>query len=159
MSDSTLQKKKGKRSSPINLLLNVFIVLLGAVVIFLLYSFVSNSVIDKKVDPYVDDNRTTKGNVVQLDVLNGCGASGTAQKFTDYLRRRNFDVVQMGNYSTFDVEKTLVIDRVGDTKTAKKVAHALGIDDKNIIQQISPDYYLDVSVVIGKDYTDLKPFK
>jgi hypothetical protein len=39
------------------------------------------------------------------------------------------------------------------------VAYALGISEKNVIQQISPDYYLDVSVVIGKDYNDLKPYK
>ncbi len=67
--------------------------------------------------------------------------------------------MQLRNYSTYDVERSLVIDRVGDMKTAKKVAHALGIDEKNIIQQMSPDYYLDVSVVIGKDYDDLKPTK
>ncbi len=115
--------------------------------------------IDNKVDPYVEDNRTSKGDVIQLDVLNGCGISGVAQKFTEYLRRRNFDVVQLDNYPSFDVERSIVYDRVGDLKTAKKVAHALGIDEKNIIQQISRDYILDVSVVIGKDYNDLKPMK
>lgn len=150
---------KAKRSSPVNLLLNIVIVALGVVVIFLLYSFISNTVIDNKVDPYAEDNRTSKGDVIQLDVLNGCGISGVAQKFTEYLRRRNFDVVQLDNYPSFDVERSIVYDRVGDSKTAKKVAHALGIDEKNIIQQISRDYFLDVSVVIGKDYNDLKPMK
>lgn len=159
MSDSSPSKSKTKRSSPLNLLLNFAIVALGAVVLFLAYSFISTTMVDTRVDPYVGDNQTSKGEVIQLDVLNGCGTAGAAQRFTDYLRKRNFDVVQLGNYSTFDVERTLVIDRVGDLKTAKKVAHALGIDEKNIIQQISPDYYLDVSVVIGKDYDDLKPSK
>lgn len=150
---------KAKQSSPVNLILNIVIVLLATVVIFLFYSFISNTFLNPKVDPYVGDNRTTRGQIIQLDVLNGCGVGGVAQKFTDYLRKRNFDVVQLGNYTTFDVERSLVIDRVGDLQTARKVAYALGIDEKNVIQQISPDYYLDVSVVIGKDYSDLKPFK
>lgn len=159
MPEEKPSQRSVKKTSPINFLLNIAIVVLGVGVLFLLYSFLTNAVIDNRVDPYVEDNRTMKGNVIQLDVLNGCGASGVAQQFTDYLRKRNFDVVQLGNYSTFDVEKSLVIDRVGDLKTAKKVAHALGIDEKNIIQQISPDYYLDVSVVIGKDHEELKPAK
>jgi len=95
--------------------------------------------------------------IIQIDVLNGCGASGVAQLFTDYLRKRNFDVVQSTNYKTFDVEESLVIDRTGDLETARKVAYALGIEEKNIVQQINPDYYLNVSVVIGRDYEKLKP--
>ncbi|MFI5251821.1 MAG: LytR C-terminal domain-containing protein [Bacteroidota bacterium] len=94
--------------------------------------------------------------VVQLDVLNGCGAKGIGSKITTYLRGSGFDVVEMKNYKTFHVNQTMVVDRVGNLETAKQVARALGIDDKNIIQQINPDYYVDVSVIIGKDYTDLK---
>ena len=73
--------------------------------------------------------------------------------------KRKFDVVQSSNYSSFDVVESLVIDRVGNKATANKVAHALGIDSKNVVTQINPDYYLHVSVVIGRDYQDLKPYK
>ena len=66
-------------------------------------------------------------------------------------------MVQSSNYKTFDVEESLVIDRTGDLTAARKVAYALGIDEKNIVQQINPDYYLNVSVVIGRDYDKLKP--
>jgi hypothetical protein len=50
-----------------------------------------------------------------------------------------------------------VIDRTGDMENARKVAYALGIGKEHIIQQINQDYYVDVSVVIGKDYKSLKP--
>jgi len=143
-----------------NLLLNIIIILLGVTVFFLLYSFVSNSFINKSVEWKTETNgRTEKGEIIQLEVLNGCGVSGVAQKFTDHLRDRNFDVVQSSNYQTFDVEKSLVIDRTGDVESAKKVAYTLGISEKNIIQQINPDYYLHVSVVIGKDFQELKPLQ
>ncbi len=42
-------------------------------------------------------------------------------------------------------------------QNAENVAYALGIRKQNIIQQMNHDYYVDVSVVIGKDYGSLKP--
>jgi hypothetical protein len=152
--------KREKSLTPKNLVLNIIIAVLVIVVIFLAWSFVSTSVVNTPVEwTTKQGGRTTSGEIIQLDVLNGCGASGVAQKFTDFLRKRNFDVVQSGNYQTFDVEHSLVIDRTGDMESARKVAHALGIDEKNIVQQINPDYYLHVSVVIGRDYQDLKPLE
>ena len=153
--------KKNKQLHPKHLFLNIVIALLAVVVFFLLYSFVTNTLTDKPVDWTTDTpkNGEVSAEIIQLDVLNGCGASGVAQRFTDYLRKRNFDVVQSTNYKTFDVEESLVIDRTGDLEAARKVAYALGIEDKNIVQQINPDYYLNVSVVIGRDYEKLKPTK
>lgn len=150
---------KHKQLHPKNLFLNIMIALLAVVVFFLLYSFISNSLTDKPVDWTTEnpDIGEAVADIIQLDVLNGCGVSGVAQRFTDYLRKRNFDVVQSANYKTFDVEQSLVIDRTGDLATARKVAYALGIEEKNIVQQINPDYYLNVSVVIGRDYESLKP--
>lgn len=152
--------KREKSLTPKNLVLNIIIAVLVLVVVFLAWSFISTSVVDTPVEWTTrQGGRTTSGEIIQLDVLNGCGASGVAQKFTDFLRKRNFDVVQSANYQTFDVEQSLVIDRTGDMESARKVAHALGIDEKNIVQQINPDYYLHVSVVIGRDYQNLKPLE
>ena len=66
-------------------------------------------------------------------------------------------MVEMKNYSSFRVAETLVIDRVGDLAAARRVAGALGVRESNVVQQINPDYFVDVSVVIGEDYTSLKP--
>ncbi|HTO92898.1 MAG TPA: LytR C-terminal domain-containing protein, partial [Bacteroidota bacterium] len=93
---------------------------------------------------------------IQLDVLNGCGASGAGTAMTAYLRARGFDVVEYRNYRSFDVQETLVIDRAGNRENAEKVAYALGVAKGNIIEQINEDYYVDVSVLIGRDYASLK---
>ena len=95
--------------------------------------------------------------VLQLDVLNGCGAKGAASKFTTFLRNRGFDVVEMKNYKVSTMAKTLVVDRVGDMRAARRVAEALDVSDKNIVQQLNPDYFVDVSVIIGADYMTLEP--
>ena len=105
-----------------------------------------------------DDNTVNvknKSRIIQVEVLNGCGRSGIADIFTDFLRKHHFDVVHQGNYISFDVDNSLVIDRTGNRKNAEKVAEVLGINKKYIITQINNDYFLDVSVIIGKDYNQL----
>ncbi len=95
--------------------------------------------------------------IIQAEVLNGCGVSGLADRFTDFLRDNNVDVVNSGNYFSFDVKETLVIDRIGNKANAEKIAKLLGVKKNNVIQQLSEEYFLDVSVIIGKDYFKLKP--
>ena len=102
---------------------------------------------------------TTKPRVIQLDVLNGCGAKGAGTKCTSYLRSNGFDVVEMKNYKTFNVLRTLVVDRVGDLASARRVAASLGVSEQNVIQQINHDYFVDVSVIIGADYASLRALK
>lgn len=97
--------------------------------------------------------------VIQLDVQNGCGAKGAGAKFTNFLRASGFDVVDVRNYSSSRVAKTIVIDRLGNLEAARKVAAALGVSEANIVQQLNPDYLVAVSVVIGEDYPSLNPGK
>jgi hypothetical protein len=65
----------------------------------------------------------------------------------------------MGNFKSRAEEKTVIIDRAGDMSKAKRVAKLLGVSEKNIFQQINNSLYLDVTVVIGKDFKDLNPYK
>ncbi|HEX9657296.1 MAG TPA: LytR C-terminal domain-containing protein [Bacteroidota bacterium] len=134
--------------------LNTMIVLLGIVVVYLAYSLIARNVISPPVD--AQKAGPEPGEVIQLEVLNGCGVDGAASGVTNYLRARGFDVVEMKNYKAFDVDESMVIDREGNRKTAERVAYALGIKAKNIIQQINHDYYVDVSVVVGKNFQSLK---
>ncbi|MEX1139064.1 MAG: LytR C-terminal domain-containing protein [Bacteroidota bacterium] len=99
-----------------------------------------------------------KERTIQMDVLNGAGESKLAQRVTDYLRSRGFDVVEVGNVRE-ELERTLVIDRAGNMEAALQVAQALGIPDDHILQKIDKNLYLDVSVFVGKDYRTLRPFR
>ncbi len=137
-----------------NFVLNSIIVLLGILIIFLTFSLVNRLSAHSSGQSNTNIKRTASA-VIQVEVLNGCGASGVADIFTGFLRKEKFDVVQMGNYVSFDIDKSMVIDRTGNRANAEKVASALGIEDKNIILQKNDDSFLDVSVVIGKDYKKL----
>ena len=141
---------------PVTKILNVLIIVLAAVVLFLGYAFVERTFFR----PTVDSDRAgeEQEGIIQIDVMNGCGDAGMASKCSSFLRARGFDVVEMRNYKTFDLDHSMVIDRAGNRENAERVARALGVGPKNIIQQINQDYYVDVSVVIGKDYSSLRPF-
>jgi uncharacterized protein YvpB len=152
-----LPKDVNLKTSASNLFLNIIIIFLGIIIIFLSYSLFIK-IKDKNLAEKELERKKNASPIVQVEVLNGCGVSGAAEKFTDYLRQNNFDVVQMGNYISFDIDKSLVIDRTGNKANAIKAADILGIDHKNIVQQINKDYFLDVSVIIGKDFNNLKPF-
>jgi len=96
---------------------------------------------------------------VQIEVLNGCGAPGIADKFTNYLRQKGFDVVKTGNYESFNVPKTHVIDRKGNVHLAGRIGGALGLKKSEVISEIHDLYMVDVTVVLGKDFRLLSSWK
>jgi len=96
---------------------------------------------------------------IKVEVLNGCGVSGVADKVTDYLRENKIDVVNLGNYRSFEIEKSIIIGRNKKIRNAELVASLVGLDQNSVIQQINPDYLLDVTFILGKDYRNLIPLK
>jgi hypothetical protein len=145
------------KKGPLTMTLNALIVVLLLVVGYMSYAFVERTFLRPSVDPERAGGEAA--GVIQIDVMNGCGDAGMASKCSSFLRARGFDVVEMRNYKTFDLDHSMVIDRVGNKENAERVARALGVGSKNVIQQINQDYYVDVSVVIGKDYPSLRPFE
>ena len=101
------------------------------------------------------DNLVTHKKNMQIEVLNGCGVDGVADMFTDSLRKKNIDVVNTGNYRSYNIDNSIVIDRTGNFINAEYVAEVIGIDNKQVIQQKNKNYFLDVTLIIGKDYKQL----
>lgn len=152
---SNAPKKIGVKLSASNLFLNTSIILLSIVIIYLVYSIIIKISPPNPDEPL--ENEKQAAEIIQLEVLNGCGAAGIADVFTNHLRQRKFDVVNVSNYISFDIDRTMVIDRTGNMANAHKVAEALGVNEANVFQQINNDYFLDVSVIIGRDYNNLLP--
>lgn len=96
---------------------------------------------------------------VQINVLNGCGVSGVGLTMTKFCRQASYDVVEMGNYRSFDVQESMVIDRSGKKEEAQRLAALLGIRPGNVVQQFSNEHIVAASVVIGRDYRSLTPWK
>lgn len=141
-----------RRKKLLSVLNAVFFLFLGCAG-FLSYLYLAEG---KKTQPE-SGTPVIPSKVIQMDVLNGCGVRGAGAKMTGMLRGMGFDVVEIKNYSSFRVAETLVIDRVGNLASTRRVALSLGVRESNIIQQINPDYFVDVTIVIGADYASLKP--
>ncbi len=110
--------------------------------------------------PRIQNQRTTApsrliSDVIQIEVLNGCGVPGLADRFTTTLREYGFDVVETGNFENFDMRKTVVIARNKNRQNALRVARALGIKEENVLIEESRDFYLDATLVIGANYKNL----
>ena len=102
---------------------------------------------------------------VTLQVLNGCGDGGAAQKLADALMPGDsslvYDIIEKGDTKLATFEKTTVVDRIGSksesgviSEEARGVAHHLGIAEKDIIVLKLEENLLniDVTVIAGKDY-------
>lgn len=154
ISSNSKNKTARKPTSISNIILLTLIIFLSAVVVFLSYSLYLKI---QNISQSKNKSESVASAIIQVEVLNGCGVEGVAAKFTSYLREKNFDVVQVGNYRSDNMDETIVIDRIGNRANAEKLAEVLGIEKKNIIQQLNKDYFLDATLVIGKDYNKLEP--
>lgn len=136
--------------------LNAAIGFLSLLLVVLLAALSTRVLFPRIESGRAEENNRLIGDVIQVEVLNGCGVSGLANDFTSVLRRNGFDVVETGNFENFDIEQTMVIARTFDKENARRVAKALGVNEQNVLIEASEDFYLDATVVIGSDYKTLK---
>ena len=130
--------------------------LLG-VVGFLLVGLLSRVAGDGSTGERVSNYALPAGEHMQVDVLNACGVPGVAEVLSEYLREAGFDVPSYGNAP--DPEPfSMVLDRVGDSLAALRLARALDIPTDRIVRRIDSSRYVKATVVIGRDYRTLVPF-
>lgn len=153
------QVTTAKKAVITNFFYNSVIVLLTAIIIFLIYSIFTKFNKDETIEETTVSNVGKPAEVIQVEVLNGSDIPGVAERFSDFLRNKKADVISMSNYYKRDMLNTTVIDRRGNLANAYEIAKKLGIKQENVIQQVNEDYLVDVTVIIGRDYNSLKPFK
>ncbi len=142
-----------------SLLLNVGLGVAGVLVLVLVYAFATRTFAPDAAPVLRATTADPPADIIQVEVLNGCGASGVAAQATRFLREHHFDVVGSGNWTDFEEPHSLVIDRVGDRAAALRVAALLGIDEAYVRSEPGESYYLDASVVLGRDYQTLRAFE
>ncbi|MEX0608544.1 MAG: LytR C-terminal domain-containing protein [Balneolaceae bacterium] len=151
-----MAETNGKGASTNNeLFLNAAIGFLSVLLLVLFAALFTRIIYPRIFNERANQNSELISNIIQIEVLNGCGISGIANSYTGILRTNGFDVVETGNFETFDIQETIVISRSGVMDNAYRVANALGVAKENVIRESSSDYYLDVTIVLGLDYEKL----
>lgn len=102
--------------------------------------------------------RLPEGEHLQVEVLNACGVPGVAETAAAHLRRAGFDVPAYGNAAGPE-PFSLVVDRVGDSRAALRVARALGIPRERIVRRIDSSRYVHATILLGRDHPSLIPFE
>lgn len=144
-----------KPSDSKELYLNAAIGFLSVLLILLIAALFTRIIYPRIFNERAELKSELISEIIQIEVLNGCGVSGIANAYTGLLRSNGFDVVETGNFESFDLQETIIISRSGVMDNAHRVANALGVSEENVIRESSPDFYLDVSVIIGHDYEKL----
>ncbi len=96
----------------------------------------------------------------RVQVLNGCGISGAASRFAQFLKKTArpefvIDVIDERNFDSYTQAKTLVIARKQQPPTeANRFAAKLGLAaDRVSFKQLENDFFdLDYSIVVGTDF-------
>ncbi len=137
----------------------ILIVLLLAVIL-LLTALINRLFIAPPVESSseVEKGGRTIIKAIQIEILNATDSSGLAATAKKYMDDRGFDIVEIGNFKN-KIDKTFIVDRMGDRETAEKVAYAFGLPDSLISSKIDSSLSLSASVIIGKDFYKYKPFQ
>lgn len=134
------------------------IILLIIIITIFLYFFIqriNTSPVDSHIESEIE--YLTPQEKIQINIFNGTEKQGLANFLRKYFIDRGFDVVEIGNYSKI-ADSTIVIDRIGDSLSAQKVASLLGIGKSRIKKKIDSSLFVRASIIIGLDYENLKPF-
>jgi hypothetical protein len=154
----------------LNSILNVVIVVFVLVIAFFAYSvwvdrptrirqFAETEIPDNMPNLQMSADKKQEEMHIVVRILNGCGVSGVAYKLREYLLTQGFDVSETTNADHFNYEKTIVYLHTKDYKMSTVVSRALNISNNPVLDDRAPDYPCNVTILIGKDYQQLPPFK
>ena len=97
--------------------------------------------------------------IAEVEILNGCGETGIAKLYTNFLRANNYDVIDSKNADHFNYINTEILIHNKDKQNiAKLLAYKLNIKDKNVHYKSNKYNLWDLTLIIGKDYKELDSF-
>ena len=129
------------------------IILLAISIYFLKIYLKNDSINDITYQTNLESNIVIKA---EIEILNGCGESGIANLYANFLRQQGFDVIESKNADNFDYLNTnILVHKKEMMPIAKNLAKILKI--KEI--QFNKKGMWDLSLIIGKDYKKLDSFE
>ena len=94
---------------------------------------------------------------ISVEVLNGCGVSGVAAQMTEYLRLNDIDVLITDDADNSSYPETIIIGRDLQFDYTEIISQLTGIDNRTVDNVTEST--VNITIIIGKDYKNFKPFK
>ncbi|MGA9531905.1 MAG: LCP family protein [Anaerolineales bacterium] len=89
----------------------------------------------------------------KVSVLNGAGIEGLATSTAEFLRGKGLNVIEIANANRLDYAKTILIDYTGNPYTSRYLSELMNLSESQILSQPSPDNEIDISVILGADWS------
>lgn len=93
---------------------------------------------------------------LQIEVLNGCGDPGVAQKAAERLQGLGHDVVRVADAADHGHQRTLVVDRRGRDRLTRELARRIG-PCPVVLERVEASE-ADLTFIVGADWRRLRLF-
>lgn len=90
----------------------------------------------------------TPDTALRVEVLNGCGSPGAADKVAALLRHAGFNVERVGNADHFHYRQDIVAARTVSRARVESLGRVLG--GAPVVEQRLAGYDCDVTVIVGR---------
>jgi hypothetical protein len=97
-----------------------------------------------------------------IEILNGTSVNGLASRTSQVFQSFGYEVANIGNYEGDDLEKTIVIDMIGDAIQAQRVANIIkctrietfseAAEALAVLIPASTGEDVDLVIILGKDF-------
>ena len=99
------------------------------------------------------------GHKIQIQIQNGCGLSGIAKVYTNFLRSHGYDVIDYKNAQHFDYDNTqLIIHKKDTVNFINEMVQTLQIKPNSITYNYDNNNIYEMTVIIGHDYNNLNSY-
>ncbi len=102
---------------------------------------------------------TVQERIYALEILNGTKTQGLAHNTSELYQSFGYDVVRVGNAEGSEYDKTVIVDRIGNSSVAQAVAKVIQCENiqQTDVQPAEPGDYateavMDFTVILGKDF-------
>lgn len=99
------------------------------------------------------------GHKIEVEIHNGCGVSGLANMYTDFLRAEGYDILDSKNAQHFSYPQSLILHHNDDYNIALSLAKTMGITESQISILEDKNKLHDLTLIIGQDYRSLRSYE
>ena len=94
----------------------------------------------------------------RITIENGCGINNLGRIYKKYLLSEQYDVDRFIDASNFGHTATKIYFHKNNKDCARELANKLGVKSNQIHEDNNLNYYHDLTLVLGKDYKNLKSY-
>ena len=105
------------------------------------------------------EDATTQERIYSLEILNGTKTQGLARNTSELYQSFGYDVIRIGNAETNEYDKTLIIDRIGNSAVASAIAQVIQCDNvqttsvaEDDTEDLGTEATVDFTIILGKDF-------